>query len=399
MELVFDSKKNKEIILDEAKKNCSHISLDLNNKESLLFKGDNFNVLSLLLKDYKGKIDLVYIDPPFNTNQDFKMDDDRANSISYSKEGKIAYSDKMTTEEYLEFIRERLILIHELLSEKGSIYFHIDYKIGHYIKILMDEIFGEKNFKNDIARIKSNPKNFYRKAYGNEKDLILFYAKDYKKNIWNDIKIPLEDEEIISRFSKVDQNGRRYTTIPLHAPGETKGVTGQPWRDMPVPKGRHWRTDPKEFDKLDAEGRIEWSSNGNPRIIKYADEHEGKKIQDIWKFKDPQKPVYPTEKNEQMLEQIIKQSSNEDSIILDCFAGSGTTLNAAYLLNRRWIGVDESDSALKTIQAKEIGDYSFIDIEDNEIRSIEKNKQLNMWDKIIKTTNTIKSVKNAINEF
>ncbi len=366
MELIFKNKKNKKDIIDNAERLCSEAQLSFDNNKSLLFKGDNIKALALLQKKYKGKIDLVYIDPPYNTNQDYIIDDNRANSISYSKTGKIAYSDRMTTDQYLEFIRERLILINELLSEKGSIYFHIDYKIGHYIKIIMDEIFGEQNFKNDITRIKSNPKNFYRKAYGNEKDLILFYAKNYNENIWNDIKIQLDEEEIIKRFKKTDKNGRRYTTIPLHAPGETKGVTGQPWRNIPVPKGRHWRTNPKEFDKLDKEGRIEWSSKGNPRIIKYADEHNGKKIQDIWKFKDPQKPIYPTEKNEQLLEQIIKQSSNEDSIILDCFAGSGTALNAAYNLNRRWIGVDKSDLAINAIKSKEIGEYSFIDIEETQ---------------------------------
>lgn len=157
----------------------------------------------------------------------------------------------MTEEEYLEFIRERLILLKELMSDEGSIYLHIDCKIGHYIKIIMDEVFGEDNYMNDITRVKSNPKNFYRKAYGNEKDMILVYRKSHN-NIWNDIKISLEDKEIIKRFPKIDANGRRYTTIPLHAPGETQnGVTGQPWNGIPVPEGRHWRTDPKEFDKLD----------------------------------------------------------------------------------------------------------------------------------------------------
>ena len=363
MELMFEGKRDREDVINDAKKICSEYSLNIEKNRSLLFKGDNIKVLSLLQKEYKGKIDLIYIDPPFNTNQDFVMDTERANSISYSKNGKIAYSDKMTMDQYLEFIRERLILMYELLSDKGSIYFHIDHKIGHYIRIIMDEIFGEQNFKNDITRIKSNPKNFYRKAYGNEKDIILFYAKKYDKNIWNDIKIPLDKEEINKRFKKTDNKGRRYTTIPLHAPGETKGVTGQPWRNMPVPKGRHWRTDPKEFDRLDSEGRIEWSSSGNPRIIKYADEHKGKKIQDIWKFKDPQKPTYPTEKNELLLERIIKQSSARDSIVMDCFAGSGTTLKAAYDLNRKWIGVDDSDPAIETIKNKNIGDYLYIDID------------------------------------
>ena len=379
MELKFAHKLTEKQILSKADKVKFDLDIDVGN--SILFKGDNFQALSILLKKFKNKINLIYIDPPFNTDQEFFISQNgRANSISYSKNDVIAYSDKMNTEEYLEFIRERLILLRELLSDNGSIYFHIDYKIGHYIKILMDEVFGKENFRNDIARIKSNPKNFFRKAYGNEKDLILFYTKDYKNNIWNDIKVPLDENEIAERFNKIDENGRRYTTIPLHAPGETKnGPTSKPWRDIPVPKGRHWRTNPEEFDKMDAEGLIEWSSTGNPRIKKYADEHNGKKIQDIWRFKDPQNPKYPTEKNSQMLEQIILQSSNSGDYVLDCFAGSGTTLKAASKFDRKWIGVDNSDVAINIIKNNKIGSYIYYDLKDNCTKKIKNTsyKQIN----------------------
>ena len=365
MELKFDNKLTEKQILLNANKIKTHFEMEDNT--SILLKGDNFEALSILLKNIKNKINLIYIDPPFNTEQEFFVSaDGRANSISHSKNDIIAYSDKMSIEEYLEFIRERLVLLRELLSDNGSIYLHIDYKIGHYIKIIMDEVFGKNNFKNDIARIKSNPKNFYRKAYGNEKDLILFYTKNYKNNIWNDIKVPLDENDIAKRFSKIDENGRRYTTIPLHAPGETKnGPTSKPWRNIPVPKGRHWRTNPEEFDKMDAEGLIEWSSTGNPRIKKYADEHNGKKIQDIWSFKDPQNPKYPTEKNSKMLEQIILQSSNKDDYVLDCFAGSGTTLKVANKLDRKWIGVDISDVAIDVIKSGKLGNYVYYDISNN----------------------------------
>ena len=362
MELKFENKLTEKQILSKANKIKSNFEFDFNS--SFLFKGDNFEVLSILLKKFKGKINLIYIDPPFNTDQEFFVSEDgRANSISHSKHDILAYSDKMSMDQYLEFIRERLILLRELLSDSGSIYFHIDYKIGHYIKILMDEIFGKENFKNDIARIKSNPKNFFRKAYGNEKDLILFYDKNYKNNIWNDIKVPLDDNDIAERFNKIDSQGRRYTTIPLHAPGETKnGATSKPWRNISVPKGRHWRTNPEEFDKMDAEGLIEWSSTGNPRIKKYADEHMGKKIQDIWRFKDPQNPKYPTEKNSKMLEQIVLQSSKKNDYVLDCFAGSGTTLKAANKLERKWIGVDSSNVSIDIIKHCNLGNYKYYDI-------------------------------------
>lgn len=380
MELKFDNKISEKQVLSKANKNKS--PFELNYNESMLFMGDNFEVLSILLNNFRGKINLIYIDPPFNTDQEFFVSENgRANSISHSKNDIVAYSDKMSTDEYLEFIRERLILLRELLSDNGSIYLHIDYKIGHYIKIIMDEVFGKENFKNDIARIKSNPKNFYRKAYGNEKDLILFYTKNYKNNIWNDIKVPLDENEIAERFSKIDENGRRYTTIPLHAPGETKnGPTSKPWRNIPVPKGRHWRTNPEEFEKMDKQGLIEWSSTGNPRIKKYADEHTGKKIQDIWRFKDPQNPKYPTEKNSTMLEQIILQSSNENDYVLDCFAGSGSTLKAAFKNNRKWIGVDNSEVAINVIKSNKIGNYIFYNLNENNFKLINNptNKQISL---------------------
>lgn len=112
-----------------------------------------------------GKIDLIYIDPPFATNNVFTISDDRANTISNNKKARIAYKDTLKGEHFIEFLRERLLLLKMLLSESGSIYLHIDYKIGHYVKVMMDEIFGMENFRNDITRVKCNPKNFSRKAY------------------------------------------------------------------------------------------------------------------------------------------------------------------------------------------------------------------------------------------
>lgn len=214
-----------------------------------LIQGDNLPVLRSLLNDQTiaGKVDLIYIDPPFATNGHYKIGVDRANTISSSDEDEIAYSDVLVGADFLEFLRERLVLLRELMSDRASIYLHIDYKIGHYVKIMMDEVFGRKNFRNDITRIKCNPKNFQRKSYGNIKDLILFYSKT-ENHIWNNPKVPFSDEDVDRLFKKVDKSGRRYTTIPLHAPGETaNGKTGKKWRGMKPPKGRHWRSDPKFF--------------------------------------------------------------------------------------------------------------------------------------------------------
>ena len=297
---------------------------------------------------------LIYIDPPYGNKHDFTFSEDRFTSISRMNGCKIAYSDQLTGEDYLKFFSSRLTLMRNLLTEDGSIYVHIDNKMGHYVKILMDKIFGDKHFINDITRIKCNPKNFKRSGFGNIKDMILFYSKS-KKFIWNDSRYKIEIDECSKRFNLIDKKGRRYTTTPLHAPGETlNGETGKEWRGMKPPVGRHWRYTPKKLDELDKHGLIEWSSKGNPRKRIYADDvmQTGVKMQDIWTYKDPQKPRYPTEKNIDMLEMIIKASSNENDIVMDAFAGSGTTLVAAQKLKRYFVGMDASEQAMKICQER-----------------------------------------------
>ncbi len=320
---------------------------------NLLIHGDNLKGIEFLLKDknLSGKIDLIYIDPPFATNGNFTITNGRASTISNSKNGDIAYSDKLKGKEFIGFLKDRLVLLKDLLSEQGSIYLHIDYKIGHYVKVMMDEVFGIENFRNDITRIKCNPKNFKRVGYGNIKDMILFYSKSVKP-IWNEPKQSYTEQDIETLFPKVKQ-GRKYTTVPIHAPGETEnGKSNQPFKGIMPPVGRHWRTDVQTLEEWDKKGLIEWSKTNNPRKIIFADESDGKRMQDIWEYKDPQYPNYPTEKNANISDLIIKTSSNEKSIVLDCFCGSGTTLKSAHLLDRQWIGIDESNLAIKATIAK-----------------------------------------------
>ena len=215
-----------------------------------------------------------------------------------------------------------------------------------------NKYFGIENFRNDITRVKCNPKNFNRLGYGNIKDLILFYTKS-SKAIWNEPREKYTEKDIEKLFPKTDKQGRRYTTVPIHAPGETeKGKSNQPFKGILPPKGRHWRTDVETLERWDKEGLIEWSSTGNPRKIIFADEREGKRVQDIWEYKDPQYPTYPTEKNPDMLDLIIKTSSHENSIVLDCFCGSGTTLKSAQVNGRKWIGIDQSEHAIHATMRK-----------------------------------------------
>lgn len=332
---------------------------------NLLLKSDNYDgLLHLLNNGYAGKVKLVYIDPPYGTKQDFTFTGDRFATISRVNGGRVAYSDKLTGEDYLKFLSCRLQLIRDLLADDGSIYLHIDDKMGHYVKVLMDKIFGQDNFINDITRVKCNPKNFNRKGFGNVKDMILFYSKG-KNYIWNDPRQFIEITESDKRFNKIDKYGRRYTTTPLHAPGETaNGDTGKEWHGMKPPMGRHWRYARKVLDELNNKGLIEWSKTGNPRKIIYADDVEkaGVKLQDIWtNYKDPQNAKYPTEKNIDLLKLIISTSSNQGDIVMDCFAGSGTTLVAADDLKRKWIGIDQSTQSISIIK-KRLADFDFVKV-------------------------------------
>ncbi len=351
MFISYDNKKSEREILE----NTLEAKLSLVSGQGTgnkLIHADNLSALKTLLKEYRGKVDLIYIDPPFATNGHFKISENRANTISSSSGDAIAYSDTLVGADFLEFLRERLIFLRELLSDRGSIYLHIDYKIGHYVKLIMDEVFGREMFKNDIARIKCNPKNFQRNAYGNIKDLILFYSKS-TNSTWNDPKIAFSDDDVNRLFKKVDKDGRKYTTIPMHAPGETaNGNTGKEWRGVKPPKGRHWRSGPALFEEWDKQGLIEWSINGVPRKKIFIDERSGKKMQDIWEFKDPQYPKYPTEKNIDLLKFIINSSSDKGDLVLDCFCGSGTTLVAAQELNRNWIGIDKSEHAIRVAKER-----------------------------------------------
>lgn len=309
---------------------------------SILF-GDNLPILAKLVEEFAGKIDLIYIDPPFATGRDFA-----------DLDGVVHYEDRRKNAEFLEWLRHRLILLRELLSSRGTIYLHIDDRIGHHVKLLMDDIFMPENFMGDIARVKCNPKNFSRKAYGNVKDAIYIYAKRIGHHIWHDVRTPLTEADIVRQYPLVGEDGRRYATNPLHAPGVTaNGPTGQPWRGLTPPRGRHWRYAPSVLEELDQRGLIEWSATGNPRKKIYPEDNPGKKAQDVWldyKDKGTRYTSYPTEKNHQMLEMIIRNSSDPDSIVLDCFAGSGSTLFTAHKLGRRFIAIDLGDESYQTMQ-------------------------------------------------
>jgi len=306
----------------------------------------------------RGKVSLIYIDPPYSTN-----------SVFESRDQKFAYHDLLSGAAFVEFLRERLVVLHELLSERGSIYVHLDENMAFSMKVVMDEIFGSENFRNFITRKKCNTKNYTRHTYGNISDYILFYSRsdDYT---WNRPLVAWTENTAKKEYTYVEAStGRRFKKVPVHAPGVRNGETGKPWHGKLPPPGKHWQFPPSVLDEMDRRGEIFWSSNGNPRRKIYLDDSTGIPVQDIWlDFKDAHNQNieitgYPTEKNLQMMEQIISASSNPGDLVLDSFAGSGTTLAAAGNLGRRWIGIDNSNEAIAAtvnrlrFGSRPMGDY------------------------------------------
>lgn len=342
--LTYPGKKSVESILTATPGIYERVPMGEGSLRKRLYFAENLATLAHLAQDADvcGKVQLVYIDPPFATQ-----------TVFHSRKLAHAYEDVFECSEYLEFIRERLVLLHKLLAHDGSIYIHLDAKMVFHVKLIMDEIFGVKNFRNCITRKKSNPKNYTRNRFGNIADFILFYTKS-DRYVWNRQVEPWTEERAREYQYVEPSTGRRFMKVPVHAPGIRNGETGKPWRGVMPPPGKHWQFPPSVLDGLDARGEIYWSKNGNPRRKVYLDENPGISAQDIWlDYKDAHNQMvhitgYPTEKNINLLRRIVEASSNPGDIVLDCFCGSGTTLVAADMLGRHWIGVDNSPEALRT---------------------------------------------------
>lgn len=243
MQLIYAGKRDRNEVLQSHSGARLRLTDGSDDAKNLLIQGDNAAGMAALIEQrgLRRGVDLIYIDPPYATNTVFRHNAKRTATVSAAADADIAYLDTRQGAEFLEFLRDRIIFLYELLAPHGSMFLHIDYKIGHYVKVIMDEVFGAENFRNDITRIKCNPKNFARKGFGNVKDMVLFYSKS-SEFVWHEPKVHLTDEDVSRLFSKVDASGRRYTTTPLHAPGETvNGNTGKEWRGMKPPVGRHWR--------------------------------------------------------------------------------------------------------------------------------------------------------------
>lgn len=316
-----------------------------------IFWGDNLQVMSHLLKEFRGKIDLIYIDPPFDSKADYKKKINvrgvKASSGATSFEEK-QYTDIWTNDEYLQFIYERLLICRELLSDTGSIYVHMDEKRAHYVRQIMDEVFGQNNFRREIiwditvlSGFKSQAQNWIRGH-----DVILYYAKNIGQVKYNKL-FQKQSKKYLKRFNKVDENGRRY----FDGRGERRYLDdvikkGKPYGDV-------WG-DILSYQSVKAQlAEIETLDELSDYVTELADDRA---LSDVWgdimSFQQiptaAENSGYPTQKPEALLQRIILSATDPGDLVFDCFMGSGTTQAVAMKLGRRFIGADINLGAIQT---------------------------------------------------
>ncbi len=329
-----------------------------------IFWGDNLQVMSHLLKKYRGKVDLIYIDPPFDSKADYKkkiqLKGKQITGDSTSFEEK-QYTDIWSNDEYLQFMYERLILMRELLSDTGSIYLHCDPKRGHYIKCILDEIFGIENFRNELIWKRSDAHGNIGQGtqhYGPIHDTLFFYSKS--SNItWNLQYTPLSEDYIKKFYRYKDDNGKVYKLDNLLGPGgESKGNPVYEFLGITRP----WRYSKVNMQKMYEAGKIIQTKPGTvPMLKRLLEDSKGVPLQSIWtdismiRGWSGEKEDYPTQKPETLLERIIKASSNPGDLVFDCFMGSGTTQAVAMKLGRRFIGADINLGAIQTTTKRLLG--------------------------------------------
>ncbi|MDE3042625.1 MAG: restriction endonuclease [Nitrospirota bacterium] len=354
--------------------------------ENTLYYGDNLDVLKRYIKDES--VDLIYLDPPFNSNQSYNVlfaeksgvgsaaqikafgdtwHWDQGAALAYQETveagGKVAQvmqafrqflggNDMLA---YLSMMAPRLVELRRVLKSTGSIYLHCDPTASHYLKLLMDAVFLPQNFQNEIVW-KRTSAHSSAKRYGPVHDVILFYGRSSEMN-WIGGNQSYEEAYVDQRFRMEEE--RPWKDADLTGAGIRHGETGRPWRGFDVTaKGRHWAYPPSELDKMDADGLIYWpkKKGGWPRLRKYLDQTKGIPLQDIWIDVPPinsqaqERLGYPTQKPEALLERIINASSNEGDVVLDPFCGCGTATAAAQKLRRHWIGIDITHLAITLIK-------------------------------------------------
>ena len=354
-----------------------------------LFFGDNLHILRKHVAPES--VDLVYLDPPFNSKRDYNLlfktpkgqqsdaqitafedswqwgpqAEDEFREIQHHSNTDVALmmlalrgflgtNDVMA---YLTMMANRLLELRRVLKPTGSLYLHCDPTASHYLKIVLDAVFGPAFFKNEIIWKRANAHNDPR-GYGRVSDTILFYTMSAKYT-WNQQHTPYREEYYESHYKK-DADGRYFRTVPLDAP---KHGAGSPnllyeWRGKMPSSSRTWAIKEETMKQYEADGRLRYTKTGTPTLLQYADEMPGVPLQNIWTDIPPVNPQaterlgYPTQKPLALLERIIASSSNEGDVVLDPFCGCGTAVHAAQKLKRAWIGIDITHLAVGLIESR-----------------------------------------------
>jgi DNA modification methylase len=356
-----------------------------------LFYGDNLDVLQRHIRDES--VDLVYLDPPFNSNANYNVlfaakdghqsaaqiqafedtwqwDEGAARQFAETVEQGGPVADVLLAFErfipasnmlaYLAMMAPRLVELRRVLKATGSLYLHCDPTASHYLKLLVDAVFGPERFRNEIIWQRTSAHANVVQKYGAIHDVILFYTVS-EKAVWNPQHIPHDEQYLTTFFDQLDEKGRRYSRRDLTASMQ-RASSGQlyEWHGLRPPPSRCWAMAKERMDELEAGGRIHWpqKKGGMPRLKIYPEDTPGSPLQDIWTDirtmhnLSAERLGYPTQKPEALLERIISASSNAGDTVLDPFCGCGTTVSTAQRLGRRWIGIDITHLAIGLIRTR-----------------------------------------------
>jgi len=344
--------------------------LETNGRRSqVIYCGDN---LIQLPKIPAESVDLIYIDPPFNSNRNYEV------FWGETKE-KRAFEDRHeSTRAYIEYMRPRCVELARVLKKTGSFYYHCDWHASHYVKVMLDQIFGQNNFQNEVIWKRKHGRVGPVVRFGTANDSIFFYTGS-QEFTFNPIYLPNDPAYIAAKFTGVDPDGRIFRTADLTSPNPRPNLMYD-YKGYKAP-AKGWAISKERMEKWDREGRLHFPKKGG-RIARkrYLDELKGEELQNIWDDIHPlnsqaaERLGYPTQKPLALLERIIKASSNPGDLILDAFCGCGTALVAAQNLDRQWIGIDVSPTACR-VMAQRLKDVCKLrEGEDFVVRDLPRNE-------------------------
>lgn len=318
----------------------------------VLHRDDNLAVLQSLPSE---SVDLIYLDPPFFSN--------RVYEVIWGEEAEVrSFEDRWAggIQHYIDWMKTRVFEMQRVLKVNGSLYLHCDPHASHYLKMMLDGLFGMSNFRTELVWKRSSAHSDTkqgRRQHGRIHDVILFYTKSNKWT-WNPIFTPYDETYIKSHYRFIEPGtGRRFRKADLTA-AKPGGDTLYEWRGVRPYKGRYWAYTQEKMEEFEREGLLIYTRTGMPELKRYLDEMPGVSLQDVWTDIDAinaraaERLGYPTQKPEALLERIISTSSNENDIVLDPFCGCGTTVAVADRLKRRWIGIDISATAIEVMRRR-----------------------------------------------